>query len=310
MPGVAARRTSRSGCPSKSPPASASTSVQVVLTARRLACAAMVVEAWLARAAAHAPASARRWRRPRAACTYAELHARARGAAGRAGRARRRARASASRSRCRPASTSPSRCTPACCSAPSPCRSTCACAERERERDRRRAPGARGRRAAGRRAPRGAGRRGPERRGHDLDATAVVIHTSGTSAAPQAGRADLRQPAVERARLGRRARASTRASAGCARCRSSHVGGLSILVRSAIYATTAVRARALRDRARRCTRCASERDHARRASSRRRSRGCSTRASSDRRRCAARSPAAARCPPALVAARARRRRAR
>ncbi len=31
-----------------------------------------------------------------------------------------------------------------------------------------------------------------------------------------------------------------RTSAGCARCRSSHVGGLSILLRSAIYATTAI----------------------------------------------------------------------
>ena len=93
--------------------------------------------------------------------------------------------------------------------------------------------------------------------------TAVVIHTSGTTAAPRAGRADVRQPAVERARLGRRARRRPATSAGCARCRSRTSAACRSCVRSAIYATTRCRARALRDRPRAATRCASERDHAR-----------------------------------------------
>ena len=59
----------------------------------------------------------------------------------------------------------------------------------------------------------------------------------------------------------------------------SHVGGLSILIRSAIYGTTAVvHERFETDRALRAL--ARQRDHARRALSRRRSRGCSTRGSS------------------------------
>ena len=41
---------------------------------------------------------------------------------------------------------------------------------------------------------------------HDLESTAVVIHTSGTTSAPKPIEAHLRQLPVERARLGRRAR--------------------------------------------------------------------------------------------------------
>ena len=63
------------------------------------------------------------------------------------------------------------------------------------------------------------GRGRPAAGGHDLDAAAVVIHTSGTTVSAAAGRADLRQPPVERARLGRRARPRSATSAGCARCR-------------------------------------------------------------------------------------------
>ena len=58
--------------------------------------------------------------------------------------------------------------------------------------------------AAARRVPAAAGSSGPHT--HDLDATAIVVHTSGTTVRRPARRADLRQLAVERARLGRRAR--------------------------------------------------------------------------------------------------------
>ena len=66
------------------------------------------------------------------------------------------------------------------------------------------------------------------------------MHTSGTTAAPRAGRAHATATG-SRARSARRSRSgSTPPSGGCARCRSTHVGGLSILIRSAIYGTTAV----------------------------------------------------------------------
>ena len=47
------------------------------------------------------------------------------------------------------------------------------------------------------------------KRWHDLDAVAIVVHTSGSSGRAEAGRADLRQLAVERARVVRRRSAWT-----------------------------------------------------------------------------------------------------
>jgi O-succinylbenzoic acid--CoA ligase len=74
---------------------------------------------------------------------------------------------------------------------------------------------------------------------HDLDATAVVIHTSGTSAAPKPVEltyANLLWSALGSAvALGRDADERWLCALPL-----SHVGGLSILVRSAIYGTTAV----------------------------------------------------------------------
>ena len=114
----------------------------------------------------------------------------------------------------RRASSSRRRCTPACCWARRSSPSTCAS----------RRPSASGspqepRCSSRSRSPLTAKRSDPALR-HDLDATALVVHTSGTTAAPEAGRADLRQPAVERARLRRSRSAATPGSAGCARCRS------------------------------------------------------------------------------------------
>jgi o-succinylbenzoate---CoA ligase len=74
---------------------------------------------------------------------------------------------------------------------------------------------------------------------HDLDSTAVVIHTSGTSSAPKPVEltyANLLWSALGSAvALGLDARERWLCALPL-----SHVGGLSILVRSAIYATTAV----------------------------------------------------------------------
>jgi O-succinylbenzoic acid--CoA ligase len=74
---------------------------------------------------------------------------------------------------------------------------------------------------------------------HDLDATAVVIHTSGTTSAPKP--VHLSYGNVLWSALG------SAAALGCdpqdrwlCALPLSHVGGLSILLRSAIYATTAV----------------------------------------------------------------------
>ena len=104
---------------------------------------------------------------------------------------RRGARQHASGSRSRPGSTSPARCMRACCSALPRCRSTracrrpngtqmlrCAATSSSRSRCRPRSPGVR---AIAERT--GRGRRAGER--HDLDATALVMHTSGSSAAPK-----------------------------------------------------------------------------------------------------------------------------
>jgi o-succinylbenzoate---CoA ligase len=74
---------------------------------------------------------------------------------------------------------------------------------------------------------------------HDLNATAVVIHTSGTSAAPKP--IELTYGNLLWSALGSAAALGLDENERwlCA-LPLSHVGGLSILVRSAIYATTAV----------------------------------------------------------------------
>jgi o-succinylbenzoate---CoA ligase len=78
---------------------------------------------------------------------------------------------------------------------------------------------------------------GPVR--HDLDATAVVIHTSGTSSAPKP--IELTYGNLLWSALGSAVTLGLDANERwlCA-LPLSHVGGLSILVRSAIYGTTAV----------------------------------------------------------------------
>jgi O-succinylbenzoic acid--CoA ligase len=74
---------------------------------------------------------------------------------------------------------------------------------------------------------------------HDLDATAVVIHTSGTTAQPRA--VELTYGNILWSALGSAVALGLDARERwlCA-LPLSHVGGLSILLRSAIYATTAV----------------------------------------------------------------------
>jgi o-succinylbenzoate---CoA ligase len=76
-------------------------------------------------------------------------------------------------------------------------------------------------------------------RPHDLDATAVVIHTSGTSSAPKP--VELTYGNLQWSALGSAvALGLDRDERWLCTLPLSHVGGLSILVRSAIYATTAV----------------------------------------------------------------------
>jgi O-succinylbenzoic acid--CoA ligase len=76
-------------------------------------------------------------------------------------------------------------------------------------------------------------------RGHNLDATAVVMHTSGTSGSPRA--VELTYGNLLWSALGSAAALDLDPGERwlCA-MPVCHVGGLSILVRSAIYATTAV----------------------------------------------------------------------
>jgi O-succinylbenzoic acid--CoA ligase len=76
-------------------------------------------------------------------------------------------------------------------------------------------------------------------RSHDLDATAVVIHTSGTSSAPKP--VELTYGNLLWSALGSAvALGLDRNERWLCTLPLSHVGGLSILVRSAIYGTTAV----------------------------------------------------------------------
>jgi O-succinylbenzoic acid--CoA ligase len=78
-----------------------------------------------------------------------------------------------------------------------------------------------------------------ERAGHDLDAVAAVIHTSGTTARPRA--VELTYGNILWSALG------SAVALGCEPADRwlctlplTHVGGLSILARSAVYATTAI----------------------------------------------------------------------
>jgi O-succinylbenzoic acid--CoA ligase len=74
---------------------------------------------------------------------------------------------------------------------------------------------------------------------HDLDATALVVHTSGTTAAPKP--VELSYGNVLWSALGSAvALGSGPGDRWLCALPLSHVGGLSILIRSAIYATTAV----------------------------------------------------------------------
>ena len=78
-----------------------------------------------------------------------------------------------------------------------------------------------------------------EHRVHDLDAPAVVIHTSGTTAQPRA--VELTYGNILWSALGSAvALGLDRRDRWLCALPLSHVGGLSILLRSAIYATTAV----------------------------------------------------------------------
>jgi O-succinylbenzoic acid--CoA ligase len=95
-------------------------------------------------------------------------------------------------------------------------------------------------RLAGARRPAGMSRApAGERSGHDLDATAVLLHTSGTSSAPRP--AELTYGNFLWSALGSAVALDLDARERwlCA-LPVSHVAGLSILLRSAIYGTTAV----------------------------------------------------------------------
>ena len=233
----------------------------------------MVVEAWLARAAARAPRRASRSRRPRSALTYARAARRrrraargelaARGVA--AGRAR---RDRAARRACD------------FVVALHACLLLGAVAVPGRPAARR--ARARARRGAARAvvvdeplAGATAARRAASAR-HDLDASRSSSTPPARPRAPQAGRADLRQLAVERARLGRRARRSTRDERWlCA---------LPLVARRRAVDPRCARdlrhdrgrARALRRPTASLHALRERRRHARLARRRRRSRGCST----------------------------------
>ena len=232
--------------------------------ARRLACAPMVVEAWLTRAARAAARSRRARRPPRGAAPTRELLERR----ARRRRRARRARACARRARGDRAAAGARlrRALHACLllgavAVPVDLRLS--------------ARGARGGSSTGRRsscdeplrcrpARRDAGARRLRCRRHDLDATALVIHTSGTHAAPKPveltygnllwsalgsavalGLDPQRALAVHAAALARRRPLDPRAQ----RDLRDHRG----------------RARALRHRARAARRCATEQRHARHA---------------------------------------------
>ena len=272
---ASARRTSRSGCPCtrRRRPALAAGSRSV----RHGAKASLCGHGGRGMAASRRGARARRAprsRRPTGSCSYAR----------------------AARRRASPAPAS----SPRAASRPGAARRDRAAAGLAFAAGAARLPAARRGRGAGRPAPRGgrararsrtgAARRGrasrcaasagaPAPRGGAGRATtstrrAVVIHTSGTTSAPTAGRADLRQPPVERARLGRRARprperALAVRAAALPRRRPLDPRALARSTPRRRSCTSASRPTAC------CTRCASSRSRSS-ASSPRRSRGCST----------------------------------
>jgi O-succinylbenzoic acid--CoA ligase len=83
------------------------------------------------------------------------------------------------------------------------------------------------------------GREAPNELSHDLDAPAVLIHTSGTTAAPRP--VTLTYGNFHWSALGSAVALGLDANERWLSAMPlSHVGGLSILIRSAIYATTAV----------------------------------------------------------------------
>lgn len=87
-------------------------------------------------------------------------------------------------------------------------------------------------------APVRAGKRAPIRDAHELDAVALVIHTSGTTSAPRA--VELTYGNILWSALGSAvALGLDPQERWLCTLPLSHVGGLSILLRSAIYATTA-----------------------------------------------------------------------
>ncbi len=267
----------------------------MVLIARRLACAP-----WWSRHGSRAPRQrgpiTTRCGPPRGAvptpsCTRKRSPARA------SSPSAARGAETASRSRCPPASPSPRRCTPACCSAPSPCRSTCAW----------RGPSAITLRPAARCSSRSRSKAAtphscaaPTCAGTTSPRPLRSIHTSGTTSAPRP--IELTYGNLLWSALGSAvALGSDPSERWLCALPLSHVGGLSILLRSAIYATGAVvherfeTDRVLRRPARRCDAREPRRDDARTAARRR--------APDGRRRCAVRSPAAARCRPRCSSAR-------
>jgi O-succinylbenzoic acid--CoA ligase len=86
--------------------------------------------------------------------------------------------------------------------------------------------------------PKGSGRPFPASQ-HDLDATALIVHTSGTTASPRPVRLTYGNLLWSALGSGVALGVDPRERWLCA-LPLSHVGGLSILMRSAIYATTAI----------------------------------------------------------------------
>ena len=182
----------------------------------------MDLDPWLARAAARRPERIA-LETPASALTYASCCARR--AAARAARARRRAR----RPRGARAAAGPDFVVAL---------HACLLARRGRDAGRPAAGRARAGGAAAR--ARGGHRRAAARRGRraratpaPLDAAALVVHTSGTTGAPAAGRAHAREHPRERARLARSRSGSTADERWLCPLPLSHVGGLMVLLRSA-----------------------------------------------------------------------------
>jgi o-succinylbenzoate---CoA ligase len=192
----------------------------------------MLIDAWLARAAAHRPGHVA-LATPRGACTYAELYARARVAAQRL------------RERGVGAGERVAIALPAGLDFAYALHGCLLLGAIAVPVDLRMSATERGRIAGGCRAlldaPLDLRERGLEQwpARHELDATAVVIYTSGTSAAPKP--VELTYGNLLWSALGSAVALGLDPNERwlCA-LPLSHVGGLSILVRSAIYATTAV----------------------------------------------------------------------